>query len=260
MEYKDLLATYIKKSKMTLDQIAEECKKYNLNIHPTYISKLRLGKRAPASYEVSAVLAKVLGGEPEKLIAASKNAENEIKSKELEDALKLIYPNIEKTEIIDKEYLINKIWREETFKELGIEISEKNDYLPIITVPVLGYISAGNPIMAVEHIEEWTDIPNMWKLKDDEVFILKVKGDSMIGSRIFEGDKVIVKIQQNVENGEIAVVNVNGEDATLKRVKKINGQVILYPDNPKYEPIFIKNENARIIGKVIQVMFEPKRI
>jgi repressor LexA len=58
---------------------------------------------------------------------------------------------------------------------------------------------------------------------------------------------------------EIAVVNVNGDEATLKRIKKTeNGQVILYPDNPKYDPIFITNENARIIGKVIQVMFEPK--
>jgi SOS regulatory protein LexA len=135
---------------------------------------------------------------------------------------------------------------------------KKSNSISILKVPVMGYIAAGNPIFADEHIEEWTEVPNMWNLKEKDVFILKVKGDSMIGSRIFDGDKVVVKIQQEVESGEIAVVNVNGDEATLKRVKKTeNGQVILFPDNPKYDPLFITNENARIVGKVIQVMFEP---
>lgn len=128
-----------------------------------------------------------------------------------------------------------------------------------LRVPVLGYIAAGQPILAEEQIEDWTEIPNQWNFKHNEVIVLKVKGDSMIGSRIYDGDKVVVKLQQNVENGEIAVVNVNGDEATLKRVKRTeDGQFILYPDNPKYEPTFITNEKARIIGKVIQVMFEPK--
>lgn len=129
----------------------------------------------------------------------------------------------------------------------------------ILRVPLVGTIPAGKPILAEEYIEEFMEIPNIWNLKDGEVFVLKVKGDSMTGSRIYDGDRVIVKIQPDVENGEIAVVNVNRDDATLKRVKKINGQVILYPDNPKYSPIFPEDENARIIGKVVQVMFEPKR-
>ncbi|MED1906154.1 helix-turn-helix domain-containing protein [Cytobacillus firmus] len=137
--------------------------------------------------------------------------------------------------------------------------SKDKDLISILKVPVLGYIAAGQPILAEEHIEEWTEVPNMWNLKIGEVIVLKVKGDSMIGSRIYEGDRVVVKLQPDVENGEIAVVNVDGDAATLKRVKKTeNGQVILYPDNPRYEPTFINNENARIIGKVIQVMFEPK--
>lgn len=132
---------------------------------------------------------------------------------------------------------------------------------PLIKVPVLGYIAAGAPILADDHIEEWTEIPNMWNLKPGKAIVLKVKGDSMIGSRIYEGDKVVVKLQSDVENGEIAVVNINGDEATLKRVKKTeDGQVILYPDNPKYSPTFITNENSRVIGKVVQVMFEPRRM
>lgn len=126
-----------------------------------------------------------------------------------------------------------------------------------LSIPVLGKIQAGNPILAEEHIMEYLTFPNPGNYKEGELFGLKVEGDSMIGSRIYPGDLVIVRIQPDVENGEIAVVNVDGENATLKRVKKINGQIMLYPDNPKYEPIIIDNDRARICGKVIQVIFEP---
>jgi SOS regulatory protein LexA len=158
---------------------------------------------------------------------------------------------------IIKDFVDRDINPKDVFKSNEEKIYENSVH--ILRVPVLGLIAAGQPILANEHIEEWTEIPNMWNLKEQEAIVLKVKGDSMIGSRIYEGDKVIVKLQQEVESGEIAVVNINGDEATLKRVKKTeNGQVILYPDNPKYEPTFITNESARIIGKVIQVMFEPK--
>ncbi|WP_051291306.1 transcriptional repressor LexA [Fictibacillus gelatini] len=158
-----------------------------------------------------------------------------------------------------KLFLINSLdkYINENIKMLKTDIG-KEEQFKTIRLPVLGYIAAGQPILANEHIEEWTEIPNLWNLKEGQVFILRVKGDSMIGSRIYDGDRVVVKIQPDVENGEIAVVNVNGDEATLKRVKKTpTGQVILYPDNPNYEPILINNEKARIIGKVIQVMFEP---
>ena len=148
----------------------------------------------------------------------------------------------------------------EVLKNKPVKIDPENK-VQVLRVPVLGYIAAGQPILAEDHIDEWIEIPNMWNLKDNQVIVLKVRGDSMIGSRIYEGDKVVVKMQQEVENGEIAVVNINGDEATLKRVKKTeSGQVILYPDNPRYEPTFITNESARIIGKVIQVMFEPKKL
>ncbi|WP_180953714.1 helix-turn-helix domain-containing protein [Bacillus sp. T33-2] len=157
-----------------------------------------------------------------------------------------------------KDFVDRDLDPSEIFQNYSAANSNK---VPVMTVPVLGSIAAGQPILAEEHIEEWTEIPNMWNLKFGEAIVLKVKGDSMIGSRIYDGDKVVVKLQQEVENGEIAVVNVNGNEATLKRVKKTeNGQVILYPDNPRYEPTFVSHENARIIGKVIQVMFEPTKL
>lgn len=128
----------------------------------------------------------------------------------------------------------------------------------VIKVPVLGYIAAGSPIFAQEHIVEEMKLPNPGAFKEGELFMLIVKGDSMTGSRIQEGDRVLVKIQPDVENGEIAVVNVDGENATLKKVKRYeDGSVWLIATNPKYAPIPLNHEKARIIGKVIQVIFEP---
>lgn len=130
----------------------------------------------------------------------------------------------------------------------------------VLNVPVLGKIPAGEPIFAEENIIEWAIIPNPGNYKEGDMFVLIVEGDSMIGSRIYPGDRVLVRVQPDVESGEIAVVNVNGYDATLKRVKKTeSGEVILYPDNPKYEPIFLRDTRARICGKVIQVMFDPNK-
>lgn len=154
---------------------------------------------------------------------------------------------------ISPQKLLIKKEDEDNYSELG-------RFKKIIRVPILGNIPAGQPITTEENIIEWETIPNPGNYKGGELFILIVKGDSMIGSRIYEGDKVLVRVQPEVENGEIAVVNVNGYDATLKRVKKTeNGQVILYPDNPKYEPIFLADTSARICGKVIQVMFDPNK-
>jgi SOS-response transcriptional repressor LexA len=123
-----------------------------------------------------------------------------------------------------------------------------------VRVPILGYIAAGQPIFADEHIIDYEEVPGEF---NENHFMLIVKGDSMKGSRIYPGDKVLVKMQPEVENGEIAVVNVNGEDATLKKVKKYeDGSMWLVSTNEKYAPIPFQR-SSRIIGKVIKVIFEP---
>jgi repressor LexA len=127
-----------------------------------------------------------------------------------------------------------------------------------VQIPLLGRIPAGIPVDSVEIVEGYIDTPET-QVKDGQYFYLRVVGDSMIGSRIYEGDLVLVKKQCDVESGEIAVVRVNSHDATLKRVKKLNNQVILFPDNPKYEPIIIHEEGAEIVGKVVKVEFDPNK-
>lgn len=154
----------------------------------------------------------------------------------------------------------NRKIQEEYVKETE-SLYSSEDFVNIketLKVPVLGNIAAGAPIFAEEHILDYSNIINPSNYKEGDLFMLIVKGDSMNGSRIYEGDKVLVKVQPEVENGQIAVVNVNGDDATLKKVKKYeDGSVWLVSTNEKYAPIPLHSDRARIIGKVIQVVFEP---
>jgi len=133
------------------------------------------------------------------------------------------------------------------------------DTFPISTmtqIPILGTVAAGVPLYAEQHILGYEEVPQSL-VKSGEYFFLIVQGDSMTGSRIFSGDKVLIRKQTLVENGEIALVLVNGDEATLKRVKYLNGTAILYPDNPSYEPMVYPISDVEVIGYVAQVIFNP---
>ena len=115
--------------------------------------------------------------------------------------------------------------------------------------PRLGTIACGEPILAEENIEAYDDIPD--SIKCD--FTLICKGDSMINARINDGDIVYIKKQNQVDNGEIAVVLIDNE-ATLKRVYIYDDKVVLQPENTKYPPfVYSKEEmnNIRILGKAV---------
>lgn len=116
-------------------------------------------------------------------------------------------------------------------------------------IPVLGTIACGAPILAQEHIDGYTAIPD--DIHAD--FALVCRGDSMINARIFDGDMVYIRQQETVENGEIAAVLIDGE-ATLKRVRWYEDRLSLEPENPRYRPIVLWGEEmnrARILGKAI---------
>lgn len=127
-----------------------------------------------------------------------------------------------------------------------------------IPLPLLGKIPGGKSIEIYENIQRYIDTPED-QARNGEYFYLEVNGDSMIGSRIHDGDIVLVRRQSNIESGEIAVVRTNETDGTLKRVKRVDGNYVLYPDNPKYEPEVISQEGAEIIGKVVKVEFDPNK-
>lgn len=116
-------------------------------------------------------------------------------------------------------------------------------------IPLLGTIACGEPIAAVENIEEYISIPK--DISGD--FALTCKGDSMINARIFDGDIVYIRQQPTVENGEIAAVLIDGE-ATLKRVRLFDDHISLEPENPMYKPLVYWNEEmntVRILGKAV---------
>ena len=122
--------------------------------------------------------------------------------------------------------------------------------MPVMNkIPVLGAIACGAPILAQEHIDGYTDVPS--HIHAD--FALVCKGDSMINARIFDGDIVYIRQQEQVENGEVAAVLIDGE-ATLKRVRCFEDRVSFEPENPMYRPLILWGEDmnrARILGKAV---------
>lgn len=117
-------------------------------------------------------------------------------------------------------------------------------------IPVIGKVTAGQPITAVENIEEYLPLPERL-VSGDDVFILNVEGDSMIDAGIYDGDMVIVKQQPNAENGDIIVAMTDDDEATVKRFYKEKQHIRLQPENPTMEPIIL--HDVTILGKVIGV-------
>lgn len=138
----------------------------------------------------------------------------------------------------------------------GTTITEANNLIPLgfspmpetKKVPRLGRIACGEPILAEENIEDYDEVPAYVRAD----FTLVCKGDSMINARIYDGDIVCIRQQEQVENGEIAAVLVDGDTATLKRVKLFPDHVVLEPENPTYRPLSFWEDDmnkVRIIGK-----------
>lgn len=123
-------------------------------------------------------------------------------------------------------------------------------------IPLLGTVPAGVPIEAIEDVEEYIDMYPRF-VKHGELFALRVQGDSMEPD-IRDGDIAIIEKQEFIENGGIAVIRVNGQDATLKKVKLLETGLMLIPTNPAYDPVFfdagqIATLPVTIIGKVIEI-------
>ncbi len=121
-------------------------------------------------------------------------------------------------------------------------------------IPLLGAIAAGTTLYAEENFQEFINLGDLFRHKG-EIFALRVKGDSMKGAGILNGDLVIVKSQPRVENGEIGVVSLDGE-ATVKRIFVEGRRVRLQPENEAYQPILLPRDDPRlrIGGKVIGVV------
>ena len=135
--------------------------------------------------------------------------------------------------------------------ELLINMADEvNDYgaREYANVPIVGTITAGTPILAVENIENTFPIPVDY-LNNDTVFMLKVKGDSMIEAGIFDKDLILVRQQNTANNGDIVVALIEEDYATVKTFYRENGHIRLQPENESMSPIIVKD--VTILGKVI---------
>lgn len=160
----------------------------------------------------------------------------------------------------DKIEVIAKLLKTTPAKLMGWEDSESPRSFNLVSpnviplpqtkkVPLLGTIACGEPILAMENIDKYVEMPE----SVGGTFALKCKGDSMINARIFDGDIVYIRAQPDVENGEIAAVLIDNE-ATLKRVYKYPSKIVLRPENPLYGDMIYTNEELnqiRILGKAV---------
>lgn len=145
--------------------------------------------------------------------------------------------------------------RRDPTKPRTIEILDDNFNLlrrEMVNVPVVGTVTAGQPILAVENIESYFPVPAEF-IPNQQCFILNVQGESMVNAGILDGDQVLVQQQPDAQNGEI-VVALLGEEATVKRFFKEKNCYRLQPENDAMEPIIVDSDQEfKILGKVFGV-------
>lgn len=168
------------------------------------------------------------------------------------------YPRIDKIELLANYFRVLKSDLIEDKDELPAD-AIPIDFSHLKRIPILGRIAAGAPIYAEQNIEgyTYTDLNG-----GAEYFGLRVRGDSMDAARIYDGDVVIIRRQDTVDDGEIAAVLIDGEDATLKRFSHKGNIVTLMPQstNPANQPFIydLRETSVRILGLVVKVEFAPK--
>lgn len=144
--------------------------------------------------------------------------------------------------------------RRDPTKPRAIEILDNHDVYSennnILKAPIIGQVSAGQPILAFEDIQDYFPLPLNYFNSNKDIFLLKIDGDSMVEAGILDGDFVIVEKQPTANNGEIVVALID-DSATVKRFYKKNGYIKLQPENSSMEPIIVND--CKILGKVIGV-------
>jgi repressor LexA len=135
----------------------------------------------------------------------------------------------------------------------GIELAERARR-DAFAVPLIGWVPAGGPAVSDENVEELLSLPDYFG-REGELFALRVRGVSMIGAGIMNGDVVVVRVQPTIESGQIGVVRV-GTEATVKRVYVRGPELVLRPENPSMHEIRVPRESpeVRVVGRVVGLL------
>lgn len=142
--------------------------------------------------------------------------------------------------------------RRDPTKPRAIEILEPEESIQkqqVIHVPLVGKVTAGSPITAIENIEEYFPLPDTYGTSEDQLFMLEIMGESMIEAGILDGDLVIVKQKATANNGDIVVAMTAEDEATVKRFFKEKSHFRLQPENSSMEPIIV--DQVSILGQVV---------
>lgn len=255
------------------------------------------GKKPPASDELNIALAKITGNDVTQLLISAyiEKAPENIRGL-ISSCLEIFYEKSDFSKQLSKyAYEVEKrfpgftkgIYKEEelmreevyrTYKELSktlfkrhfnedISISnedrryfhQKRNIRKPLKVPVLKTIRHNQSEYDKNNILEWTYIPNLWGLNENETILLKASDNSMADSRIYVNDIVVVKLCAEYNDGDTVVINVGEEDAIIKKIKKIDKETAwIYSTNSIcFEPKVIDMKSVRIIGKVVQIMVNP---
>lgn len=124
---------------------------------------------------------------------------------------------------------------------------------PVRHVPLVGDVAAGTDVLAQENVEELFPLPEDFTGAGD-LFMLRVRGDSMIEVGIMDGDFVVARAQATADNGDIVIAGIPGEEATVKTYQRKGGTVTLVPANPRLSPMVFTNDEVQVFGKVVTVM------
>ncbi|GAA0063472.1 transcriptional repressor LexA [Clostridium sp. CTA-1] len=147
---------------------------------------------------------------------------------------------------LEKEGLIKR----DSSKTRAIEIVDPTSKKEVINVPIVGTITAGNPILAIENIEDVFPLPIDYVKNTKDLFMLKVSGESMIEAGILDGDLAIIEKTDSANNGDIVVALIDN-DATLKRFFKESSYIRLQPENKSMKPIIL--EDCKVLGRLVGI-------
>lgn len=168
------------------------------------------------------------------------------------------YPRIDKIEMMANYFGVEKsalVEKRNNIPEGAIPYTPE----AMVSIPLVGSVNCGTPLFAEDNIEGYIPTPESDIQTGETYFWLRAKGDSMVNVGIHDGDLLLIRKQDDVDNGDIAVVAVNGDEATLKRVRKQENAIILQPENPNCETrIFIGEdmEKISIRGRLMQLRKE----
>jgi repressor LexA len=154
----------------------------------------------------------------------------------------------------DKGYL----WRDPTKPraiELGYEPQSGAavERRPARHVPLVGDVAAGTGVLAAENIEETLPVPEDF-CGDGDLFMLRVRGDSMVDAGILDGDFVVARVQSTADNGDVVVAGIPGEEATVKTFLRRHRKIVLRPENPDLEEMVFDSGDVTVYGRVVTVL------